>query len=200
MRKPLNLPTPDGSPSSHRPVPGAGNGAVDWAAELARHERWLRTAVLARLGERQAVDEVFQEVALAAVSQRAPLQDRERVGAWLYRLAVRQALLYRRRRGRRARIDGRYATLRGDDESAPDAEPLDWLLLDERRDAVRLAMTRLSRRDAEILSLKYSEGWSYRELAVHLGIGESAVEARLHRARARLRSELAGSPVIEVAE
>src|SRR6266851_1768136 len=45
---------------------------LDWAAKLAEHDRWLRTIVLARLGERQAVDEVMQEVALAAVAQRAP--------------------------------------------------------------------------------------------------------------------------------
>src|SRR5438132_7716422 len=65
--------------------------AIDWAATLAAHDRWLRTVVLARLGERQAVDEVMQEVALAAIAQRAPLHDLGRVGAWLYRLAVRQA-------------------------------------------------------------------------------------------------------------
>src|SRR5260370_13321871 len=69
---------------------------IDWTATLAAHDRWLRTAVLARLGERQAVDEVMQEVALAAVAQRAPLHDPARVGAWLYRIAVRPVLLYRR--------------------------------------------------------------------------------------------------------
>lgn len=56
---------------------------------------------------------------------------------------------------------------------------------------VRQAMSRLPRRDAEILMLKYTEDWSYRDLAQHLGISESAVEARLHRARGRLRDELA---------
>ena len=55
---------------------------------------------------------------------------------------------------------------------------------------MRGALERLSRRDAEILLLKYTEDWSYRELALHLGASESAVEARLHRARARLRAEL----------
>ena len=40
---------------------------------------WLRTVVLARLGEPQAVDEVMQEVALAAVEQRSPLSDPEKV-------------------------------------------------------------------------------------------------------------------------
>jgi DNA-directed RNA polymerase specialized sigma24 family protein len=45
-------------------------GTIDWSAKLAEHDRWLRTMVLARLGERQAVDDVMQEVALAAVAQR----------------------------------------------------------------------------------------------------------------------------------
>ena len=39
--------------------------------------------------------------------------------------------------------------------------------------------------------LKYNEDWSYHALAEHLGISHSAVEARLHRARQRLRTELA---------
>jgi hypothetical protein len=48
--------------------------AIDWMATLAAHDRWLRTVVLARLREQQAVEEVMQEVALAAIAQRAPLQ------------------------------------------------------------------------------------------------------------------------------
>jgi RNA polymerase sigma-70 factor (ECF subfamily) len=173
--------------------------AIDWAATLAEHDRWLRTVVLARLGERQAVDEVMQEVALAAVAQRAPLHDLARVGAWLYRLAVRQALLYRRRRGRQHRLLDRYAgTHASASGAAPLPDPLDGLLRVERQAQVRAALERLPRRDAEILLLKYTEDWSYRELATQLGIGESAVEARLHRARSRLRAALTGVNTIEV--
>jgi RNA polymerase sigma-70 factor (ECF subfamily) len=170
---------------------------MDWAAALAEHDRWLRTAVLARLGEPQAVDEVMQEVALAAVAQQAPLNDPSRVGAWLYRLAVRQVLLYRRRCGRQRKLIGGYATTQGEGSIA---DPLDWLLQDERKDLVRAALRQLARRDAEILLLKYSEDWSYRELAAHLGVSESAVEARLHRARKRLREALLRTSVVEVTE
>src|SRR4051794_2624022 len=85
---------------------------IDWAAALAAHDRWLRIAVLARLGERQAVDEVMQEVALAAVTQRSPLADPSKIGAWLHRLAVRQSLLYRRRVGRRRKWADRQAEAR----------------------------------------------------------------------------------------
>jgi RNA polymerase sigma-70 factor (ECF subfamily) len=58
----------------------------------------------------------------------------------------------------------------------------------------------LSPRDAEILLLKYTEDWSYRELAAHLGISESAVEARLHRARGRLRAAVIDTRANEVTE
>ena len=176
------------------PAPALG---IDWAATLAAHDRWLRTVVLARLGEQQAVDEVIQEVALAAVAQRAPVTDIAHVGAWLYRVAVRQVLLYRRRCGRQRKlIDG----LAGHQLNGQTAcrDPVDLLLQDERRTLVREALSRLPRRDAEILLLKYTEDWSYRELAVQLGVSESAVEARLHRARHRLRKLLSGEPMIEV--
>lgn len=168
------------------------------SAALVEHGRWLRTVVLARLGGVEGVDEVMQEVALAAVAERSPVSDPEKVAPWLYGVAVRQALMYRRRQGRHRKLIGRYAeAVRPRDTSPPDADPLTWLLDEERRQLVRQALGRLARRDAEVLLLKYSEGWSYRELAARLGISTSAVEARLHRARARLRNELAESAVIE---
>lgn len=172
--------------------------SVDWPAMLAKHDRWLRTVVLARIGEIHGVDEVLQEVSLAAVAQKAPLHDPAKVAPWLYRLAVTQALLYRRKQGRRRKLTDRYATrFQPTETDARQVDPLAWLLADERRKLVRQALGRLSQRDAEILLLKYTQEWSYRDLAEHLGTTESAIEARLHRARARLRQELAVLEVIE---
>ena len=166
--------------------------AIDWAAELAQHDRWLRTVVLARLGEWQAVDEVMQEVSLAAVKQAAPLHDPTKVAPWLYRLAVTQSLLYRRKRGRIRKLTDRFAEReRPTEDDSRTVDPLDWLLGDVRRQIVRTALERLPGRDAEILLMKYAEDCNYHEIAARLGIGHSAVEARLHRARARLRTALA---------
>lgn len=164
---------------------------IDWPAVLAQHDRWLRTVLFARLGDRQAVDEVMQDVALAAVEQKAPLSDAGKVSPWLYRLAVTQSLLYRRRMGRRRKLTEGYAQrVRPSESDSRTDEPLAWLLAEERRKLVRVALERLPARDAEILLLKYGEDWSYHDIARHLGIGHSAVEARLHRARRRLREEL----------
>ncbi len=174
---------------------------IDWAAALAEHGRWLRLVVLARVGDRHAVEEVMQEVAASAVSQRSPIGDREKLAPWLHRIAVNQALLYRRGRGRRHRMMARYAEHRlAEEEEQGGADALDWLLRDERAGLVRTALDRLPRRDAEILLLKYLEDWSYRELSDHLGLTLPAVQARLHRARARLRGALVATRVIEVCE
>lgn len=174
------------------PGGGAFGGAVDWAAALRRHGRWLRRVILTRVGESQAVEEVMQEVSLAAVAGAAPARlDGAQIGAWLYRVAVRQTLLYRRRSGRRRKLVDAFAQRGGAaTDNAQAVEPLRWLLSAERADLVRQAMGRLPRRDADVLVLKYAEQWSYRQVAEHLGTTESAVEARLHRARAKLRAEL----------
>jgi RNA polymerase sigma-70 factor (ECF subfamily) len=165
---------------------------IDWSATLAEHRRWLRTVVLARMGDPTAADDVLQDVAMAAVKKGHQLRDPARVAPWLYRLAVVATLQYRRRQGRRRGLIDRFAERHpptAADTREPD--PLDWLLADERKALVRNALARLPKRDAEILLLKYTEDWSYRQLAERLGLSESAVEARLHRARQKMRSVLA---------
>lgn len=171
---------------------------LDWNAALAQHDRWLRTIVLARVRERQAVDEVMQEVALAAVRQAAPLLDVAKVAPWLYRLAVRQSLLYRRKCGRKRRLETSYAQQGPPALGASGPDPLIWLIAQERRSLIRQALGRLAPRDREILLLKYTENWNYHQIAEHVGVSHSAIEARLHRARRRLREELAVLEVIDV--
>ncbi|MBN2023359.1 MAG: sigma-70 family RNA polymerase sigma factor [Pirellulales bacterium] len=188
----IRTPQPDRRGESHA---AAG---IDWPAVLAEHDRWLRTIVYARLGEPESVNEVMQEVAMAAVRQRAPLADPSKVAPWLYRLAVTQSLLYRRRLGRRRKLTDRYAQRHQPVESDNrEIDPLGWLLAEERRVLIRRAVAELPKRDAEILLLKYTENWTYRQLAEHLGTSDSAVEARLHRARRKLRRALAALEVVE---
>jgi RNA polymerase sigma-70 factor, ECF subfamily len=169
----------------------AGAHVLDWGSTLALHERWLRRVVASRLGEPQAVDEVMQDVALAAVAQRSPLQNPARAAVWLYRLAVRHVLIYRRKTGRRRSLIDRYAARRGPVEVDAAPSPLAWLVRDERQKLVQDALRRLPSRDAEILVLKHAEGFSARKLADRLGVAVATVEARLHRARKRLRLALA---------
>jgi RNA polymerase sigma-70 factor (ECF subfamily) len=100
-------------------------------------------------------------------------------------------LLWRRARGRERRLHERYAAKRRGSDLTRD--PLEWLIVEERRELVRGALGRLPSRAAEILILKYGEDLTYSELAARLGLSEAAVESRLHRARRLLRNELSGT-------
>jgi len=166
-------------------------GALDWGATLAAHQGWLRRVVAARLNEAQAVEEVMQDVALAAVAQHSPLNNPARAAVWLYRLAVRHVLLYRRKTGRQRSLVDRYAARKAVSEIDASPSPLGWLVRDERQQLVQKALRRLPPRDAELLILKHAEGYGARELAERLGVAVATVETRLHRARRRLRAELA---------
>jgi RNA polymerase sigma-70 factor (ECF subfamily) len=132
----------------------------------------------------------MQDVALAAVANRSPLRDPARSAVWLYRLAVRQILIYRRKSGRRRGLIDRYAARQAGGTQDPSDSPLAWLVRDERQKHVQEALRMLPPRDAELLVLKYAEGFTARELSERLGATIATIEARLHRARGRLRAEL----------
>jgi RNA polymerase sigma-70 factor (ECF subfamily) len=112
------------------------------------------------------------------------------VSAWLYRVAVRQALLQRRRAARADRRVAEHARRAEAAERNGAGDPLRWLLAGEEAELVHEALLRLSSRDRELLLLKYTEDWSCKELSAHLGIRVTTVETRLFRARERLRREL----------
>lgn len=156
------------------------------------HSQWLRTALFARLQNADAVDEVMQELAVVVLRASSPVRDESRIGPWLYRVAVRQALLYRRSRGRSRKTENgfREGLDRREEEIASSDDPSSQVVSDERADRVRGEVAALPRRDREILLLKYAEDLNYRQIGERLGLSVSAVEARLHRARIRLRSRL----------
>ena len=170
------------------------NGSVqriDWEAALEQHRPWLRKVLRCRIGDQHEVDDLLQEIALAVIRQSnrdAPAvpTEPERVAPWLYRLAVRQSINFHRRTGRKSAAKPTAHIDSFDDN----AEPLDWMLAEEERNTTQQAVKQLRAQDREILLLKYTENWSYRQLAQHLGVKERTVEYRLMRARQNLRNVL----------
>ena len=165
--------------------------AIDWGEMLKANQNWLRTVIAARVGETAAIDEVWQEVSLAAFLQKSPLQDPNKVAPWLYRVAVTQSLMYRRKMGRLRKMIDRYAERKQPTEADQAAKtPLEWMLSQERQELVRKALKQIPPKDREILMLKYIHNWSYKEIADKLSVTVPAIQARLHRARERLRQEV----------
>jgi RNA polymerase sigma-70 factor (ECF subfamily) len=166
------------------------------ATALAKHQGWLRTVLLARLRDADIVDEVMQEVAVAIIHQQSKPEAIEHPGPWLYRVALKQILMYRRKTGRRRRLLKALTEQPTSTGNAPQHyDPLQWLLMRERQQSVQSSLEQLGDRDREILLLKYNDGLSYDQIAERLGITPASVRMRLHRARIHLKNHLAEGAV-----
>jgi len=168
---------------------------IDWQKAIATNRNWLRKVLQSRVGDRHSIDDLMQEVALAVVQQSngsvgsVPVEP-TKVAPFLYGVAIRKAANFHRQANRKS-----HATPVTDEtielENKTSAlQPLDWLLKKERSQSLESAIESLDEESREILMLKYTESWSYKQLADHLGTSEKAVERRLARARQKMRSSL----------
>lgn len=158
---------------------------------LGIHRRWLETVIRARLGDSHAAEDVLQDLSMAVLRQSNRPTDQEKVAPWLYRIALRKVINHRRYLGRQRRLVEGFARHREHQECGnEDFSGGHWLMATEQRKDVQTALARINAADRQILMLKYSEGWSYKQLSEHLGISIKTVEYRLLRARDALRDEL----------
>ncbi len=150
------------------------------------NRRWLWAVVYARLGDRSATEDVLQEVSLAAIRQSNPCEIGQ-IKAWLYQVAVRQVMLFRRSEARHRHKLQYYS------QSMPQPESelsLERICRGEQLDAVRNALNQVRPSDRQVLLLKYSENLNCQAIAQLLGVRETTIQSRLLRARRRLRQIL----------
>jgi RNA polymerase sigma-70 factor, ECF subfamily len=136
---------------------------------------------LSLLGERSAAEDVTALAFERLYRARARLdRGRGTPRALLFTIARNAAIDELRRRRRQSPVELV--------EQAQDLDPTEAIEHVERRERVRGALAKLSLRDREIVLLKFHGQLSNVELARALGISESNVGSRLHRALERLRS------------
>lgn len=129
----------------------------------------------------------MQEVAVAAVRCDVDFREPECGKHWLYRVAVRQVMLFRRNQARDRR------KLENFQRDVPEVDSpccVQWICDGETSGQVREAMSRLKPSDQEVLAMKYGEDFSCKEIARLMGVTETTIQSRLLRARKRLRQLL----------
>jgi RNA polymerase sigma-70 factor, ECF subfamily len=120
---------------------------------------------------------------------------------WLFRVTANEALmLMRSQRRHRARlVEGMDFEELGALPAAPETEfgePGDVVAANRQRDArVREALEELPADYRDVVVAHYHMDLGLEEIAGQFDLSESAVRSRLHRARTRLRTILADSPV-----
>ena len=128
-------------------------------------------------GDRDLADDLAQEV-FVRLYQRASFPDDTR--GWMG--AVAHNLLRDQKRTAKRRLHLMVASPEAVTPGRP-ANADENLLANERRQAVRGALDKLSERDRRMLLLRH-EGYSYREIAHALGVNETSVGTLLLRATA----------------
>ncbi|MCC6784242.1 MAG: RNA polymerase sigma factor [Planctomycetes bacterium] len=128
------------------------------------------------------IEDVLQDVLLCAWSKRVHLREAGAFAGWLRRIAVNKARNHARGALRRSRRIALAGFAPGDEPVGLGPDPVDA--------ALREALLALRHQDREVLVLHYLEGHAPAEIAVLLGVRRNAIEARLSRARRRLRERL----------
>jgi RNA polymerase sigma factor (sigma-70 family) len=118
---------------------------------------------------------------------RHPNAHGDKAEGWLYRTAVREALDELRRQTHRSRYERLFSFIpSGKARSSP--TPEDVRAAKEDQETVRLVLSLLDRRQAQLLLLR-SEGFSYQELASTLDLSPASVGTLLARAQQAFRKE-----------
>ena len=136
------------------------------------------------------VDDVVQEVLLAAWRHRATFRGEAAWTTWLHRIAVRKAQHHQRAAAVRRRLFGWWTMEPPEPVAMAQPHAAEAPVADERIDATQHALQQLAHRDREELVLRYLEQREIPQLATLLGCSRAAVDARLSRARLRLRAAL----------
>lgn len=181
MGAPMPFPallTTDDLPRTHAPTAAALTPET-LCAEAPRLRRLLHR-LLAWRGSGADLDDVLQDVLLKAWRARTTFRGDAQLATWLTRIAITTAQTHARRAALRQRLFGWLLP----DVAVPTADA------NEPLDATLTAMRCLPHADREVLVLRYLEQRDVAEIATVLGCSRAAVDARLSRARSRLRLDL----------
>ncbi len=159
---------------------------------LRRYERPLASFIHRHTGGHD-VDDLFQETWWRVVRHSARFDPGRRFSTWLFQIAVNLCRDLARKQRPAA-----FAELDLEDSMAPEEAIEDQapLLLEavaerELEQALAHAVTALPEAYRAVVTLRYTEGLSYEDLAAALGLPVNTVRTHLFRAKAMLRQMLA---------
>jgi RNA polymerase sigma-70 factor (ECF subfamily) len=166
--------------------------------ELVRpYERMIYATAISVVKSPADAEEVAQEAVLKAFSNLSSFRAESKFSTWIIQITYNEARM-KLRKARRHLYEPLDGQQEGEDGDYWPRDFADWrpipselLEKDDVRQAVENAINSLSPIFREVLTLRDIQNLSIKETSTVLGISESAVKTRLHRARLLLRDSLA---------
>lgn len=155
-----------------------------YAELVERYKKMVYAIVWSHLGDTDASEDAAQETFVRAFSYLRTLRDPGRFPSWLAQIARNVCRTTLRSSARDADLVKHWTILERSAQHSPASAP------ESLADQVEQALSQIPAAHRECLTLYYIEGKSTRDAADALGISESAMKVRLHRARGVLRGHL----------
>lgn len=168
---------------------------LEWTGLLKKHNAGLRQMIAAKLGDETsvAIEDVMQEVHLAAHATPIENLEKSKIGAWLRQVAMHKIQDHWRAVERRRRLkQGISAESNATSPHSPasPATPAEWVLKIEQQEQIQQCLRQLPTEDRQLLEQKYLHEQPYDDIARNAGLSLKAVEYRLTRARNAMRKLL----------
>jgi RNA polymerase sigma-70 factor (ECF subfamily) len=165
----------------------AGNPQA-YAAIVQQFQHPIMTLCVAILRNRQAAEELAQDVFVRAFERLDTFDVRRPMKPWLARIAYRLAQERGRARRRdRARREAAAGLLH---QNGCTSRPIDSLLVDEQSTMLWQAVHGLPMAERTAIVLYYREGLTVSEAASAMGVSPGTVKTHLFRARAKIQADL----------
>lgn len=153
-----------------------------FTALVGRHQQRVWRVCYRLLGNEHDAGDAAQDVFIGLFQNRAAFAGRSKFSTWLHSIAIRTCLKMRRARGRRRKYESVVSQRPEPGSGEPAGETVGRAL-----DLAKMLET-LDEEDRALLVLKYSEEYSYEELADVFNLSVSACKMRVSRARDELQA------------
>lgn len=150
------------------------------------HQNLVYNAALRLCGNREDAMDISQETFIKAWRALGKFRFECSFSTWIYRIAVNTAKDYMKKEN--SMPHGVEISEIGD--VSTDDSPDEATIKNDRVNALKSAMDKLSLEHKEIIALRDIEGYSYEEIASMLSLEGGTVKSRINRARSALRKLL----------
>jgi RNA polymerase sigma-70 factor, ECF subfamily len=162
--------------------------AQAFATIVKRFQASMMAVCTAILRDRQAAEELAQDVFVRAYERLDTFDVREPMKPWLVKIAYRLAYQRWRTQQRHTAREEAAARMREQHQSEPG--PAERLLVDEQSELLWQAVFALSLAPRTAVVLYYRENLTVPEVAKAMGVSPGTVKTHLFRARAQIQARL----------
>jgi RNA polymerase sigma-70 factor (ECF subfamily) len=156
-----------------------------------RYEVKIYSYIYRRTGQQSLAEDLTAQVFLKMLEA---IQNRKAwhssFSGWLYRIAHNLVIDYYRRRDRQQHVSLEDAPFLPSEPDNPQINPVRFAELELSAERLHSAIARLTDEQAEVVSLRFLEGYSISEVADMMDKTEGAIKALQYRAVATLRQLL----------